>query len=77
MHQKFFGGDLMSFWEGAYIASVFWLIICGLAFMRGMMWSFDNRLNWGDGFNSGWDAAIEAMTEIAKKKGEQENGGAD
>lgn len=53
----------MSFWEGAYIASVFWLIICGLAFMRGMMWSFDNRLNWGDGFNSGWDAAIEAMTD--------------
>ena len=64
----------MNFWEGVYIASVFWLIICGFAFMRGMTWSFDHRMNWSDGFNSGWDAAVEAMTGIAKKKGEQENG---
>lgn len=59
----------MSFWEGFFLASMIWVIVSLFAFMRGM--------NWSDGFNSGWDAAIEAMTEIAGEKGEQENGRAD
>lgn len=56
----------MSFWTGVLIASLIWVVVCFFAFLRGMNWSFD----WSDGFNSGWDAAM----EIAEKKGEQENG---
>lgn len=60
----------MSFWEGFFLASLIWVIVCFFAFLRGMDWSFDHRMNWSDGFNSGWDAAM----EIAEKKGEQKNG---
>lgn len=60
----------MSFWEGVFLASLIWVIVCFFAFLRGMDWSFDHRLNWSDGFSSGWDAAMKAIKELSEKKEE-------
>lgn len=58
----------MTFWEGVFISSLVWVIVCLFAFLRGMDWSFDNRLDWGEGFNSGWDSALEAVKNLEEMK---------
>lgn len=60
----------MSFWEGVFLASLIWVIVCFFAFLRGMDWSFDHRMNWSDGFSSGWDEAMKAIKELSEKKEE-------
>lgn len=71
VRKEFLGGaEDVTFWEGVFISSIVWAVVCLLAFIRGMEWSFDNRLNWSDGFSSGWDEAMKAIKELSEKKEE-------
>jgi len=54
----------MSFWEGVFLASLIWVIVCFFAFLRGMDWSFDHRMNWSDALALEAHAGADGGSEV-------------
>ena len=50
----------MNFWDGVFLASIFWLFGSGLCFLRGYVYGINDfdipRFNWSEGWSEGWDA---------------------
>ena len=48
----------MNFWDGVIISSLFWFFVCGLCFLKGAAYGWNDfdmpRFNWSDGYTDGW-----------------------
>ena len=64
----------MSFWDGVFLTSFFWLVICVLAILGAAIWALDqdNLIGWSKGFSDGWGSAVETAMRLLNEQGRGE-----
>lgn len=61
----------MSFWDGVFLTSFFWLVVCVLAILGTAIWALDqdNLIGWSKGFSDGWGSAVETAMRLLNEQG--------
>lgn len=57
----------MTFWDGVFLASFFWIIACIGIITGTVTWTVNQEdlTGWSKGFSDGWEAAVKTVLDIA------------